>query len=113
MSLISLLLVARRAASHGPYQVEAWVFATGCIFLFLLGFQENYWEVTQAILPGVMLLKVLHGMLLNHHRQPQLGATLSARPQTRRRQPGGQPRIATSDFVTPRKRSRHSSESGK
>jgi hypothetical protein len=33
---------------------------TGSVFLLLLGFQENYWEVSQAIFVGCMLLKVLY-----------------------------------------------------
>lgn len=70
--LLHMLLVARRGASRGAYNVEAWVFATGCVFLFLLGFQENYWETTQAILPGTMFLKILHDLLLRESRIPEL-----------------------------------------
>jgi hypothetical protein len=36
------------------------VFQTGVLFLFFLGGQENYWEVAQAILIGLFLLKLLY-----------------------------------------------------
>jgi hypothetical protein len=32
--------------------------------LFFLGFQDVYWEVPQAILIGVLLLKLTHGRFL-------------------------------------------------
>ncbi len=35
------------------------VWCTSVLFLFLLGFQDTYWEVPQAILLGVMLIKIL------------------------------------------------------
>ena len=38
--------------------------AGGCLLLALLGSQENYWEVPQAILAGLMLLKLIHANLL-------------------------------------------------
>ena len=43
----------------------AFVYASGLLFLFLLGAQENYWEVAQAIFPGIMMLKVLFGRLVS------------------------------------------------
>ncbi len=36
------------------------------ILLFLLGVQENYWEVPQAIFLGILLIKVLYGYLIYH-----------------------------------------------
>ena len=37
-------------------------FSCACMILFiaLLAFQENYWEVPQAVLPGLLLMKVMH-----------------------------------------------------
>lgn len=36
-------------------------FSCACMILFtaLIAFQENYWEVPQAVLPGVLLLRVM------------------------------------------------------
>lgn len=36
---------------------------TGTLLLFLLGFQENYWEIPQAIILGILCLKVLYADL--------------------------------------------------
>jgi len=41
----------------------------GFSFLLLLGMQENYWEVPQAILPGAMLLKAMHANLESSTRR--------------------------------------------
>lgn len=35
--------------------------STGIIFLFLLGMQENYYEIPQAIFIGILLLQVMYG----------------------------------------------------
>jgi hypothetical protein len=45
--------------------------ASGCLLFAFLGLQENYWEVPQAVLIGLMLLKLLHANLL---------ANVSSRP---------------------------------
>lgn len=49
-------------------RVENWhvafIYSSGLLFLFLLGAQENYWEVAQAVFPGIMMLKVLFGRLI-------------------------------------------------
>lgn len=39
------------------------VLCTAMLFLFLLGLQDVYWEVPQAILIGVMCIKVMHGQM--------------------------------------------------
>lgn len=36
----------------------------GIVFLFLLGFQENYWEVPQALLVGLMLIQVMYANVM-------------------------------------------------
>jgi len=54
----------RRAAHDRRTRVLAFAVSSGVVFLFLLGFQENYWEVTQAIFPGVLILKVLYACLV-------------------------------------------------
>jgi hypothetical protein len=43
-------------------------FRTGILFLFLMGFQEFYWEYPQAIFLGIVLLKILHGKLIASNR---------------------------------------------
>jgi len=44
-------------------RILAFSLGAGIIFIFLLGFQENYWEVPQAIFPGLLLLKVVRSNL--------------------------------------------------
>ena len=62
--------------------------AGGCLFLALVGSQENYWEVPQAILVGSMLLKLIHANLL-------------ARTSTRAAVVSGSGRVAISQIVVP------------
>jgi hypothetical protein len=62
LSIIALRLVLKLKSKVQTYQQEimAMAFSIGVIFLFLLGLQENYWEVPQAIFLGTMFLKVLY-----------------------------------------------------
>ncbi|MBF0117432.1 MAG: hypothetical protein HQK79_01235 [Desulfobacterales bacterium] len=41
-------------------QIFSTSLTTGIFFVFFLGIQENYWEITQAIFPGLMILKILY-----------------------------------------------------
>lgn len=61
--LIYLLVRVRRSVRSRYDRVHATVFGAGALFIFLLGLQENYWEVAQALLVGIMLLKVLYANL--------------------------------------------------
>ncbi len=62
--LFRLRRLCRLSAS--PYnRLVAWSLATSVMFLFLLGVQENYWEVPQAILVGILLMKVQYANLAN------------------------------------------------
>jgi len=67
---VVLTALARLPRSHrAPHGgLPAFVCATMVWFLALLGFQENYWEVPQAILPGLILTKVIHAHLSHMHR---------------------------------------------
>jgi len=57
-SIFSLTRVAQYAAHpHQGWQVFA--YSTGLLLLMLLGLNENYWEVPQAIFPGIMMLKAM------------------------------------------------------
>ncbi len=38
-------------------RIQAISFGSGVLLLFLLGVQENYWEIPQAIFVGAMVLK--------------------------------------------------------
>jgi hypothetical protein len=51
-------------------EVMAIAFSIGVIFLFLLGLQENYWEVPQAIFLGTMLLKALYASIVYPNKRP-------------------------------------------
>jgi hypothetical protein len=56
--LVGLL---RRVKNLPSYKdVEKLVLGTTVVFLFLLGFQENNWEVTQAWFAGLLLIKILY-----------------------------------------------------
>ena len=45
------------------YDIEKFVLITAILFIFLLGFQENNWEVPQAWFSGLLFLKTLYANL--------------------------------------------------
>ena len=51
---------ARRWGSTREGAAMAFVFASGVGLMFFLGFQENYWEVPQALFPGGLYLCILY-----------------------------------------------------
>lgn len=59
--LVRVRLVVRRYAQR----VLAASFGTGLLLILFLGLQENYWEVPQAILVGLMTLKVQYAVLMS------------------------------------------------
>ena len=62
---IYLLISVRLVIYSYPQRVLASSFGTGLLLILLLGMQENYWEVPQAILVGLMILKVQYAVLLH------------------------------------------------
>jgi hypothetical protein len=66
-----LLRVRERVRDDNQLRSRGRLFCAATIFLVLLGFQENYWEVPHAILVGLLLLKVIHANLM----YPQLSVT--------------------------------------
>ena len=57
----AILLIRMKARAKSPQ--EKWLAVStgaGICFLLLLGFQENYWEVPQAILAGLMLVQTMY-----------------------------------------------------
>ena len=60
-----VLLRARQNARTDEQRAIGFSFGTGVLLLVLLGVQENYWEIPQAILIGVMLLKLQYGLLIS------------------------------------------------
>ncbi len=70
--------VRRRAHEVPAVAWQARLFASGVVFLMLLGIQENYWEVPQAIFVGVLLLKILYGVVM--HGEPAADAAASGPP---------------------------------
>lgn len=67
-----VILRVRRSVRTNADRIAGMTFAAGSIFVFLLGLQENYWEVPQAIFPGVMMLMVVYATLV--HRPSANGA---------------------------------------
>lgn len=59
-----LLRVRRRVREAPSVQLEALVLCAGVLLIGLLGWQENYWETPQAILVGLLLLKVLYANIM-------------------------------------------------
>ena len=68
LGLWSIFRIIRRARARGRadpgLKNQVFLFATGTIFVVLLGLQENYWEVPQAILVGLLLLKVMYANIM-------------------------------------------------
>ena len=62
--VVLLRQVIRRARQEPSVKTWAVLFAAGVLFVGLLGLQQNYWELPQAIFVGLLLLKVLHSNIL-------------------------------------------------
>lgn len=70
-----VLLRVRRRVRTPAQRLTAVSFGTGLIFIFLIGIQENYWEVPQAILVGITLLKVQYANLIYLDNSPNAPTT--------------------------------------
>jgi hypothetical protein len=55
-----LLLYIRLKARTYEQKTVAISLSVGILFLLLLGWQENYWEVPQAIFPGLLILRAMY-----------------------------------------------------
>jgi hypothetical protein len=65
LAFCAWLTLRVKIRTHTPSQKLTGIsFGTAVIFLFLLGIQENYWEVPQAILLGLMLIKIQYAYLI-------------------------------------------------
>jgi len=60
----------RRAALDAAARYRAVLLVAGVVFLALLGLQENYWEVPQAILIGLLVLRAIAANLTPARRSP-------------------------------------------
>src|SRR5260370_19984851 len=60
---IAMIRGAKARATTPESKVLAMCFTAGVLFLLLLGCQENYWELPQAIFPGCVFLKCIHANL--------------------------------------------------
>ena len=64
--VVLYLLVRVRLVVHSyPQRILSWSFGTGLLLVLLLGMQENYWEIPQAILVGLLILKVQYVILMD------------------------------------------------
>jgi hypothetical protein len=63
--VLGLVLKVKSKVQTYQQEIMAIAFSIGIVFLFLLGLQENYWEVPQAIFLGCMLLKVLYACIVH------------------------------------------------
>ena len=64
--LIFIIRIKSRVINQYTYNISfSLIWCT--IFFFLIGFQENYWEVPQAIFIGLLLIKISHSILLRKY----------------------------------------------
>src|SRR5690606_10620420 len=75
--LLRVLATIRRRGVDAPERRSTLVLvATGTLFLVLLGFQQTYWEIPQAILIGCLVLKVLYAHnMYDHAEAPSISAS--------------------------------------
>jgi hypothetical protein len=77
---------SRRYVAAGGDWVIGHAFLSLVLFLFLLGFQENYWEVGQAIFIPALCAKVLYSHMKAREGEnvpaPQWGSELGTVPQS-------------------------------
>lgn len=67
--VLFLLVQVKAVVRTYPQRVLATSFGTGLLLLLFLGFQENYWEVPQAILVGLLILKAQYPILVYQKAQ--------------------------------------------
>jgi hypothetical protein len=58
----------RRMADRAEYRQPGMALVAGTAFIALIGLQETYWEVPQAVLIGLLLLKALYANLMYRQR---------------------------------------------
>jgi hypothetical protein len=64
VAMIWIIVSVRRATRQNPEsRSAALLIVGGALLVFLLGMQDNYWEAPQALLVGLLLLKVMHARL--------------------------------------------------
>jgi len=68
--IIKAIRAFRRLRSQ-EYQRMHWAMLSLVVYLFLLGYPDNYWEFTQAVFPALLLLKVCY-LYLRKARDPNL-----------------------------------------
>jgi hypothetical protein len=68
------LVLVKRMRGFARTPEQKWLAAsagTGIVFFLLMGFQENYWEVPQAVLVGLMLVQLLYANVV--YRSKEIG----------------------------------------
>ena len=70
--VLYLLLQVRLVVHSYPQRILASSLGTGMVLILLLGLQENYWEIPQAILVGLLILKVQYAVLMNPETRNRL-----------------------------------------
>lgn len=70
--VIYLLMKVRLVVRTYPQRIIASCFGVGLLLVFMLGAQENYWEVPQAIFIGIMILKVQYAVLMSPETRKKL-----------------------------------------
>jgi hypothetical protein len=60
LTVLFLLIKVKVISSKKERGKMAFALGTGIVLLFLMGAQENYWEVPQAIMIGLLFIKVLY-----------------------------------------------------
>lgn len=71
---IYCLVLLKRMKAHAQSPQQKWLaVSSGAAICFLLelGFQENYWEVPQAILIGLMLVQVMYANVIYYRAAPE------------------------------------------
>ena len=71
--LVLLLLLRLRVVVRSyPQRILAAACGTGILLFLFLGLQENYWEVPQVMLVGLMILKVQYAALMDQNMRRRL-----------------------------------------
>jgi hypothetical protein len=72
------LLLLRRMKVSAQSSEQKWLAVcsgAGVCFLLLVGFQENYWEVPQALLTGLMLVQVMYANIVYQRKVREQNTT--------------------------------------
>jgi hypothetical protein len=71
-ALSILRRIRQRVTQHADLGSQLTLTAAAILFIFLIGWQENYWEAPQALFVGILLIKIRYATVMHPVEEPSL-----------------------------------------